>query len=94
MGNCGPRFTAWKAVAKLMESNRVSWNFRQYIKVTECYLAYFYAHGLQMSSVWLYGKNTSFYGNGYYGTRHCGIGVGVALRLYNRSCTTRLYNRL
>jgi len=61
----------------------MSWNFRQYIKVAECYLAYFYAHGLQMSSVWLYGKNTSFYGNGYYGTRHCGIGVGVALRLYN-----------
>jgi len=81
-GKRGPRFYS-------MESNRVSWNFRQYINVAECnYLPYFYAHDLQMSSVWLYGKNTSFYGNGYYGTRHCGIGVSVALRLYNRGCTT------
>ena len=61
----------------------VSWNFRQ---VTEYYLAYFYAYGLPMSSVWLYGKNTSFF-HGYYGTRHCGIGMGVVHRLY-----TWLYN--
>ena len=51
------RDTAWKAVAKLMESDRRELEF---LSVYKSRLEYFYAHGLQMSSVWLYGKTLHF----------------------------------
>ena len=48
-GKRGPRFTAWKTIARLMESDRGELEFSSvgpYIKVAECY-----AHGLPVSSV-------------------------------------------
>ena len=52
----GPR----NAVTSLIESDRGELEFSSVFKVAECYLVYFYAHGLPMSSVWLYRKTLHF----------------------------------
>ena len=80
-GKRGPRFTAWKAVAKLMESNRGELEFSSVYKSRWMLLGIFLRTRPTDVICMALPQNTSFYGHSYYGTR-------LYTRLHSRDCTT------